>query len=476
MGIFRRSLSSSSSVSSRSTGESLSDTISPRTSIESHHEEEISSSLITVKRIPKQDQVAPLLKLPIELIQSISKYLDSASAASFCLSTRYIYYALGTATLSKYVESSKSRFEKRRTIEAVVERAFPGHFFCAWCDRFHSWSPQDGPTTSAYEKKRNCAEYNSFLCSESYKLCYHHVRLAINHSLWGPAHGIPLSFFAHTSSSMARVLKAPVPTKLSITARICPETQHFLLHTSMAIIMPSWCTSNKSLLKQIWPILPHILSGHRATDNGHTGLMAAVDNVVRRGWKYPFTQACSLCKSDWSVASHNYSHSTGSQTRLVIQTWRDLGDGRNPFETGWRAHGVFMQVKDVYSTTTATSDAIRLAVDSAGDVKRRFELAEQTLLINRQLQQRRQQQQQEEEEDYRSRSLSRNRIYRSFMRRSEHTEESEVRRSRTRPRRHDRTWDANEELERGEHEESMSLSRRVALELVRLDAERRRYG
>jgi hypothetical protein len=28
------------------------------------------------------------------------------------------------------------------------------------------------------------------------------------------------------------------------------------------------------------------------------------------------------------------------RVQLVVESWRDLGDGKSPFEQGWRAHGV----------------------------------------------------------------------------------------------------------------------------------------
>ncbi|KAL6710237.1 hypothetical protein ACN47E_009183 [Coniothyrium glycines] len=466
MGIFRRSMSSSSSVSCQSTDISTSGEETPRTSLESNGDEDISASSLTVKEPSTKSRSAPILQLPLELVQQINSHLDTASAAAFCLSSRYIYYALGTAVLSKYVEASTSRFEKRRTIESVVERAFPGHFFCAWCDQFHSWKRSDGPTTLSQEKHRNCAEFNSFLHSRSssYTLCYHHIRLALNHSLWGPEHGIPLSAFTHTHSSMAKFSRTPIPTKLTTSARISPQGR-FLLHTSLALILPTWCAFNKSLLKHLWPLLPHILSSHRASDNGHTGLMAALDNVVRRGWKYPFPQACSLCSTDWSVASHEFPHSTGSQVRVVVQSWRDLGDGRNPFDSAWRAHGVFMPGRE-------SGEVVRLTERGAGDVKRAFESAAEGVVLG-----------DGTRRGESVRSLSPGGIYRSFMRRKDGHGDGDVeqgdmnvdvRRSRARPRTW-RTRSENEQVERKKAEDGLASSQRTAEDMERYAAERGRH-
>jgi hypothetical protein len=455
MGIFHRSSSSNSRFST--TFSAVSDSSSPRTSIDSDrdHLEDANSELEKTIQVQK----APILSLPIELVQQVSSYLDAESSASFCLSSRYVYYALGSDLLTEYINHSKSRFAKRRMIEAVVERAFPSHWFCAWCDKFHSWSadttsPQN---TQLVGKKRDCTDFNSYLhVGSDYILRFHHVRLALNHALYGA--GIPLSTFSFTHASMAKIYRTPVPTNLSITAKIV--SGHFLLHTTFAMILPSWCTSRKHILQQIWPSLPHILSGHRDSDNGHTGLMAAIDNVVRRGYRYPLTQMCSTCTTDWTVNCHFFPHATGGQTRLVLQSWRDLGDARNPFDTAWRAHGVCMH------TPPSTSNPARSSSLQAGDVRRQFE----TIIPDHDAAA-------EAAKRAGSPLSSRNRIYKAFMRKDDGGKGTEVRRSRARARARPNVWrtrSENEVRERMEEEERVEGESLVAESLVRLDAERER--
>lgn len=459
MGLFRRTMSSSSSKSRTSTVDSASDTPTPRTSSESEYDNNISPSLTTIKQTPT---APPILSLPIELVQQITAYLDSASAASFCLSSRFICYAIGTNHLTKYIEASTSRFEKRRTIEAIVERAFPGHWFCAWCDKFHAWHAHEGPKQGANPpegaKKRDCTEFNSYLpAGPDYTLSYHHIRLAINRSLRGPSHGIPLAAFSHTHASTTTLFNTPAPTTLDTRARIVHS--HLLLHATWSLVLPAWSTPNKRLLRSIWPALPHLLAGHRDSEHGHTGLMAAIDNVVRRGWTYPFTQLCSTCATDWAVSCHSLPHqhpATAGHVRLVVQTWRDLGAGRNPFETAWRAHGVPVHAACVGSAT----HGVGLTQVQAGEIRRAFESAggggvEEGGLGS--------------EKEGAGRSSSRSRIYRSFMGRegNEGYNKTEVRRSRARPHVW-RTRSENVEARRRDEEERLDVARNVAEELVRL--------
>ncbi|KAF2032748.1 hypothetical protein EK21DRAFT_109809 [Setomelanomma holmii] len=486
--LFRGSLSSASYKSHTSRSDSTSDSTTPRTSIESNndHEQALIQDAITTT------QTVPILSLPIELLQHITSYLDIASAAPLCLSTRYIYYALGSAHLTSHINGSKSRFEKRRMIEGVVERAFPGHWFCAWCDVFHAWNATDtSPMSAIGGKKRDCSDFNSYLSASTstitststsirnengngdqnaggngaYILRYHHIRLALNSYLWGAQHGIPLSTFSHSQAGMAKVYRTPVPTKLDISARISTfDEATFLLHTSWAIILPANLSTRKQILIHIWPVLPTILSGHRDSENGHTGLMAALDNVLRRGWKYPGTQSCSTCRTDWTVVSHFFPHASGGQVRLVVQSWRDLGAGRNPFDTSWRAHGGFVRGLERASCESSHSSNVR-----AGDIRHAFECAESNGGVTAGA-----------GKKERNTSPARMRIYEKFMRRSGYGGEDisgdeVVRRSRARPRTW-RTRSENEEVERREEEERAVVAREVAEEMVRLDAVRGMRG
>ncbi|KAL5116481.1 hypothetical protein ACEQ8H_005602 [Pleosporales sp. CAS-2024a] len=403
-------------------------------------------------------QKAPLLRLPIELVQHVTSYLEAESAASFCLSSRYLYYALGSDCLSQYINSSKNRFVKRRTIEAIVERAFPGHWFCAWCDIFHAWDASSSPS-NPHERglSRDCSSFNSYLSAgTAYALRFHHIRLALAHSLLGSTHGIPLSSLSHASTSMSKIYHTPVPTSLSITPALSSNST-LLVHTSFAMILPSWSTSRKHIIAQIWPTLPHIVAGHRDSDNGHSGLMAAIDNVVRRGWKYPFPQSCATCRTDWTVSAHFFHHSTGAQLRLVVQTWRDVGDAKSPFDQSWRSHGVAGP-----KTATTPTVFIRNTGLRAGDIRRAFDASCNTADHDAQAHSR--------TSDKRALSPPRReKTHHAFMA----SDDVEVRRSRVRPSVW-RTRSENEEVERREDEDRMEEARRAAEHAIREDVRGRR--
>ena len=104
---------------------------SPKTPVTRQEHRNNTLSVLPKAAATVQAQYAPVLTLPLELIQQISSYLDSAAAASFCLSSRYIYYAVGTAHLNHHLSVTSNKFERRKKIE-ILERAFPSHWYCAW--------------------------------------------------------------------------------------------------------------------------------------------------------------------------------------------------------------------------------------------------------------------------------------------------------------------------------------------------------
>lgn len=136
--------------------------------------------------------------------------------------------------------------------------------------------------------------------------------------------------------------------------------------------------------------------------------------------------------------------------RLVVQSWRDLGDGRNPFESGWRAHGVCVH-------EGSGGDVVRVSGMQAGDVRKAFERCGSEA---------------EGEGVKRAGSPARARIYQAFMRKESVERGVEVRRSRARRPNVWRTASENEEVARREDEDRMEVARQVAESLVRLDVER----
>lgn len=131
----------------------------------------------------------------------------------------------------------------------------------------------------------------------------------------------------------------------------------------------------------------------------------------------------------------------------MVQTWRDVGDGKSPFDQAWRSHGVCLHLQ-----RTKNTGLVRLADARAGDVRREFDLCALGTVGKR----------------GRQPSPDKSSIYQTFM-------GQEVRRSRARPSVW-RTRSENEEVARREEEERVEGVRMAMERGIREDARRgRRY-
>lgn len=364
-----------------------------------HHIKDIEALNKAVKTISipiRQD--APILKLPVELIQYISTYLPNVSAmASFSLSSRYLYYAIGTLPLSthingpvcpptlgvpgSYSQPKPSKVERRQRRE-ILERAFPSQWYCGWCDEFHVHEASMSPKLYSFETKRDCGVYNSYLHDDKnqFVLCYHHVRLALNRHTWGPEYGIGLDAFTYTSSPTRRKLWAArmeVSTILRTRARIVNGRLLLNVIYSISFETPSRLRQ-KGLAKHLLPYLPQILVGHRDSREPHTGLHDSLNKAVTCASRTSgHVHLCCVCATDFAVAAHHFPARTipGSQDNVIppatmvrISVWRDLGNGRNPFDSSWRAHGEIGHGKEGFA-----QDLWRLAQLRPGSIRESFE-------------------------------------------------------------------------------------------------------
>lgn len=321
----------------------------------------------------------PILGIPLEIIQEITSYLPRESAAAFCLSSRYICYAVGTDHLYKLLKRARGKYE-RRANTVILEKAFPSHWFCAWCDKFHSHNRLGGPKRFKRETKRKCAEFNSYLHYEhQYVLAYHHIRLAMNQHLLGLDYGIPLDDFAFDSTDTVKISKKNCSMQLRVEARII--SNHFLLNARCSVLITTGMRGHPDFAAQIVGAMPQLVVGHRGSSNGHLDLRETIESTLKQGHCKSKLCYCGQCSTDYDVtidykdvpqilaepsltgtATSSTTLATDSNAvseaedppksavscsvlndsdifKLSVEVWRNLGDGRTPFETLWRAHG-----------------------------------------------------------------------------------------------------------------------------------------
>lgn len=210
------------------------------------------------------------------------------------------------------------------------------------CEKFHAHDFEGGPTTFNRQIKRRCQEYNGYLHDEkNYVLCHHHVYLAMNRQLWGQDYGLALSAFNHSAHAKRTIgswmYKIPATTFLQCEARIVDGK--FILHAMYTLsLSPSPRSLNRlktwSLREVLASSLPQIVSGHRDCNGLHTGMAKMLAERLNSTSHDNPVHSCEECATDFTILSLVEEKRT-----IWIEVWRDLGTGRNPFDSSWRAHG-----------------------------------------------------------------------------------------------------------------------------------------
>lgn len=290
-------------------------------------------------------QPIPLHGLPIELIRSITNFLTPQDIASFCLTSRYIMHAVGIKHVCLFILGSDKKHEYRKNLD-ILERAFPSHWHCAWCEQFHQHARDAGPRRIEKEQKRECVESNGYLCDVkgNYYLCFHHVRQAVHRAIWNEEVGIGLEEMRFEREETFQLGKSMASMKVCIDPRIA--SGRMILKSSCTFQLDRREATKWNRLKKIMSLMPQIVAGchQHSSDKWHACLKHMVEYTLKANHIYS-TERCSHCPTDFLVHSTPTSTSDPMQVPLAITTWRDLGDGRNPFDTAWRRHCAFKGTK-----------------------------------------------------------------------------------------------------------------------------------
>lgn len=91
------------------------------------------SRFLDTQKWHKRPHISCLESLPVELLQSIAGYLSLSAAASFALSSKYIWYVVG----SQYWHQLRSQPFEYKIFLGLLEKTMTGHWLCYECLTFH---------------------------------------------------------------------------------------------------------------------------------------------------------------------------------------------------------------------------------------------------------------------------------------------------------------------------------------------------
>ncbi|KAK2772925.1 hypothetical protein CKAH01_13714 [Colletotrichum kahawae] len=279
------------------------------------------------------------LKLPPEIILLIIHYLPTESVLSFTLTCRLFYISffpksLILSPLSKSISLT------------MLERDIPYLLYCPECITLHSWQRFSRPGgLLAIHSKRPCSKTAfrpPFICG---KITYQHIRLVMNHHLYGDSHGLPV----HTLSESRhwQCGATGVDFQYSRQARIINNNLFLITNQTMHHPTNDTIQFEKYLRvdggricyhRNIWDTPRYYssisqLTGSSKLHDKHPPLISLPKFLMDA--QCGRILSCPVCLTDAQV-SIKWSNKF-KRWSVEMVAWRQFGDCRSPFDLQWES-------------------------------------------------------------------------------------------------------------------------------------------
>ena len=295
--------------------------------------------LIGVSYRPRPRPIAlessALGKLPPELILYIARLLPPASASSFSLCCRPIYFILGTQYLKALeVDDQSDRYQ----FLTLLERELPNHILCYYCKKFHEIS-------KAY---RHVYSNRSYYASNHYLECWiadleltNTVYLHRDFSftvfqmamkLYRQSLGYSklltlLSYKSKTDFRYGNAEQCSALARIEGGSLLFREQKIFMAPPTRPTPIP-WDTD--------FIICPHIrfASVHNGVRYRNLVQLAYWRGSKDRPNLEGLTQ-CNYCLTEFRI---DYKKFEELGSAMFVIKWQDLGEGRSPLDHKWQSH------------------------------------------------------------------------------------------------------------------------------------------
>ncbi|KAI1130353.1 hypothetical protein F5Y10DRAFT_235938 [Nemania abortiva] len=345
------------------------DSVSP---LPTHHSQEDDT-------IMPQKNVSYLMGLPIELILLISEQLAKADAVCFALTCKALLQIL---TDPKYIRSHNLKRLDPEAKEALLirlERVLPMVVYCPSLGKLVPFNQRGRIRSQSLDGRER---YSPCFSPATYsdrpsnhygaQLTYERIRLLRNYRLFGPLHGVPLSFLSHKTRRLTSTpaiytymgQRCEKYTNNSQTGKwvgdnlflSCIKTIFFdglkkgdlFFLSSMAF---------RDLMRETGMPVCHHLTTDSPDHGGYSYLTVYAHFRVSKEHEYHGTESCMFCETDWDF-SLSWDNSLDC-LNITYTSYHDLGRC-SPWDLKWEK-----LTSSVYPGTTTN----RLG---RGEVKRQW--------------------------------------------------------------------------------------------------------
>lgn len=271
---------------------------------------------------------APMERLPVEILQSISCHLSISSTACLALCSHHMLLLIGTQTWNALRTQPSEKLE----FLSYLEKDLPDHRLCHRCVKFHPRIPSEDVRLDFRSRPPKCDIYElkgMLLGHPCFWLRYHHVQLAMNRHRFGLNHGMSLDHM-HIPTSKSMLHGGYYP---SSDARIVAD--ELILRFKYGVLVQSSSISAYLNDHKFWILCPHINTFY---GNQKRQMIDLIECQLQHRDTGPCENCsglrqCHACPTEYEIKVYR-AGATGHV--LEVTTWRSLGSGRTPNDPKWQ--------------------------------------------------------------------------------------------------------------------------------------------
>ncbi|KAI1408437.1 hypothetical protein F5Y13DRAFT_109259 [Hypoxylon sp. FL1857] len=299
-----------------------------------------------IPKVEPKGNVFKLLQLPVELVLIISEFLPQEDEVCLALTCTSLLCLLGDAKTMQLEPSAKE------TLLCRLEPEVPGVVYCHFCRKL---VPFNGDAPAGIDGLRlnrlSPTQFANCACSSmvsfsgsSFKLPYYLARLATNYQLFGPEHGIPLSYLSyeyqhpyHTYVPLALQLpwsKIMVSRTETATAKLI-DNELFISCTYKLFHEEADANAlHRYIITTPFYICKHITVGALRRNTEYDVDLPTMTNSRPTDSRHQKTGSCHFCTTDWDTLVEWVDSKCGWV--ITVTTYHELGHCRSPYDRIWQ--------------------------------------------------------------------------------------------------------------------------------------------
>ncbi|KAI0143856.1 hypothetical protein F4776DRAFT_660963 [Hypoxylon sp. NC0597] len=310
------------------------------------------SRLEAIPEAEPREDVSRLLELPIEMVQCISGYLSEVDAVCLALTCKALLSLLGGRDRSNL----QLELPAKETLLCRLEADIVGVLYCHFCRKLIRFD-NDARLDTRGLKRIKLSKSHPLECTlsstvsflgASFELPYYVARLVTNYQLFGPKHGIPLSYLSYQyqhpyPDNISSILSRPwgnakVGRKEAVTAKLI-ENELFLSWTyelfhenADTVALLRYMATRPLFICQHKTIGTHSYNWRHGRDR-----VSILTEKPRWKWDggYRKTDSCAFCMTDWEISIEWVNPQRGWV--ITVTTYHELGHCRSPSDQIWKS-------------------------------------------------------------------------------------------------------------------------------------------